>query len=215
MKQANWRCCCARVSRLICCCSAAAFLWASTIWWNRRWQSLGARFFFTGVSIQPGKPVVFGEVQVGKGEAVLWTAGKSGLDDGDVSAVRSPAAGCAGRCSLREPLTFAQATLKTDFKTKTGLTRFLPAKLGGTHEQPEVEIVRWQGSGDLMAVRGANCYIVVPPDREQFVGGRERDRAPVIVRRMSKPKNKKSKNKSQKLSHYDERGRASMVDVSA
>ncbi len=32
---------------------------------------------------------------------------------------------------------------------------------------------------------------------------------------MSKPKNKKSKNKSQKLSHYDKQGRASMVDVSA
>ena len=70
--------------------------------------------------------------------------------------------------SAPQPLPFAQAALKSHSATKTGLTRFLPAKLGGTHEQPEVELVRWQGSGDLMAVSRANCYIVVPPDREHF-----------------------------------------------
>ena len=69
------------------------------------------------------------------------------------------------------PLSFAQAVLKSGFTSKTGLTRFLPAHLGGTHQRPEVELVRWQGSGDLMAVARANCYIVVPPDRERFAAG--------------------------------------------
>ena len=32
-------------------------------------------------------------------------------------------------------------------------------------------MVRWQGSGDLMAVSRSNCYIVVPPDRERFAAG--------------------------------------------
>jgi molybdopterin molybdotransferase len=73
--------------------------------------------------------------------------------------------------SKPQPLPFAQASLKEGFTTKTGLTRFLPAQLGGTHERPEVELVRWQGSGDLMAVSGANCYIVVPPDRERLAAG--------------------------------------------
>jgi molybdopterin molybdotransferase len=70
-----------------------------------------------------------------------------------------------------QPLPFARATLKSDFVTRTGLTRFLPARLEGTHEQPTVELIRWQGSGDLMAVARANCYVVVPPDRERFFAG--------------------------------------------
>ena len=31
--------------------------------------------------------------------------------------------------------------------------------------------MRWHGSGDLMAAARANCYIVVPPDRERFAAG--------------------------------------------
>jgi molybdopterin biosynthesis enzyme len=70
-----------------------------------------------------------------------------------------------------QPLPFAQARLKSPFTTKTGLTRFLPAQLAGTLEEPEVEIVHWHGSGDLMAVSRSNCYIVVPADREGFSAG--------------------------------------------
>jgi molybdopterin molybdotransferase len=133
--------------------------------------SLGAEFFFTGVAIQPGKPVVFGQVKLdGK------TTPFFGLPGNPVSTmvtfqlfVRPVLDALAG--SKPEPLPLAQAKLKKPFATKTGLTRFLPARLGGTHENPEVEVVRWQGSGDLMAALRANCYIVVPPDRESFEGG--------------------------------------------
>ncbi len=62
-------------------------------------------------------------------------------------------------------------SLQADFTSKTGLTRFLPGRLEGPHEHPVVELVRWQGSGDLMAAAHANCYIVVPPDRERFAAG--------------------------------------------
>jgi molybdopterin molybdotransferase len=75
----------------------------------------------------------------------------------------------AGAC--RQSPMFAQARLKSDFTMKSGLTRFLPGRLDGTHEQPETELLKWQGSGDLMALAHANCYIVVPPDKEQFRGG--------------------------------------------
>ena len=46
------------------------------------------------------------------------------------------------------------------------LTRFLPGIVTGGLYDPVVEIVRWQGSGDLQAAARANCYVVVPPDRE-------------------------------------------------
>jgi molybdopterin molybdotransferase len=130
--------------------------------------SLGAEFFFTGVAIQPGKPAVFGQItHDGK------TTPFFGLPGNPVSTMVTfrlfvrPVLGALAGASP-EPLPFAQARLREPFSTKTGLTRFLPAKLGGTNADPHVELVGWQGSGDLMAASKANCYIVVPPDRDKF-----------------------------------------------
>ena len=60
---------------------------------------------------------------------------------------------------------------KSDIRVKTGLKRFLPAVLSGEFENSEVELVAWQGSGDIAATARANCYIVVPPDRERLAAG--------------------------------------------
>jgi len=133
--------------------------------------SLEARFVFTGVRIQPGKPVVFGSVAIREKETLFF-----GLPGNPVSTMVTfqlfvcPVIDALSG-AMPQRLPFATAALKSPFTTKTGLTRFLPASLGGTHQQPEVELVRWQGSGDLMAVSRSNCYIVVPPDREQFSAG--------------------------------------------
>jgi len=133
--------------------------------------SLDARFFITGAEIQPGRPVVFGEVKSGEKNTPFL-----GLPGNPVSAMvtfqlfaRPLLEALSG--AQPQPLSFAQARLKSNFSTRTGLTRFLPARLGGTHERPEVELLRWQGSGDLMAVSQANCYIVVPPNQDQFCAG--------------------------------------------
>ena len=133
--------------------------------------SVGAKVFFTGVAIQPGKPVVFGEVALNGKTTQIF-----GLPGNPVSTmvtfqlfVRPVLDALAG--AKPEPLPFTQAILKAPFRTKIGLTRFLPAKLDGSHDKPGVELVQWQGSGDLMAASTANCYIVVPPDRERFEAG--------------------------------------------
>jgi molybdopterin molybdotransferase len=68
-------------------------------------------------------------------------------------------------------LIFLHAKLKSEIKTKSGLKRFLPAILSGEFEHAEVELVRWQGSGDIAATAAANCYIVIPPDRERIAAG--------------------------------------------
>ncbi len=68
-------------------------------------------------------------------------------------------------------LVFLHAKLKSEIKTKPGLKRFLPAILSGEFEQAEVELVRWQGSGDIAAAAAANCYIVIPRDRERIAAG--------------------------------------------
>jgi molybdopterin molybdotransferase len=130
-------------------------------------KGLGAEFFFTGALIQPGKPVVFGEV----GKVAFF-----GLPGNPVSVMvtfelfaRQMVEALSGAEPTR--LKSARAKLKKDFKTKTGLTRFLPAMLDGGLYDPEVEVVQWQGSGDMLAAARANCYLVVPPDREKLAKG--------------------------------------------
>jgi molybdopterin molybdotransferase len=130
-------------------------------------KSLGAKFFFTGALIQPGKPVVFGEV----GSIPFF-----GLPGNPVSVMvtfelfaRQVVEALSG--AEPERLKSAKARLRKDFKTKTGLTRFLPARLDGGLDDPEVEVVPWQGSGDMLAAARANCYLVVPPDREKLAKG--------------------------------------------
>lgn len=135
-------------------------------------QTLGeldAKFFFTGALIQPGKPVVFGEA--GARPIPFF-----GLPGNPVSTMvtfdlfaRPVLRGLAGAVPVRLPVT--KARLAKAVKTRTGLTRFLPARLQGPRFDPEVEVVSWQGSGDLMASARADCYLVVPPDREQIPAG--------------------------------------------
>jgi len=69
------------------------------------------------------------------------------------------------------PLTFLHAQLKSEIRVKTGLTRFLPAIVSGKYEASQVELVPWQGSGDIAAQSRANCYIVIPPAREHILAG--------------------------------------------
>jgi molybdopterin molybdotransferase len=130
-------------------------------------NNLGAQFFFTGALIQPGKPVVFGEV---RGTPFF------GLPGNPVSVMVTFtlfARPLVEALSGAEPgrMRSAQARLRKEFTTKTGLTRFLPAMLKGELYDSEVELVPWQGSGDMLAAARANCYLVVPPDREKLAKG--------------------------------------------
>jgi molybdopterin molybdotransferase len=70
-----------------------------------------------------------------------------------------------------QKLLFVHAKLKTAIKTKIGLRRFLPAAISGEFEQSEVELIGWQGSGDIASAAHANCFVVVPPDRERIEAG--------------------------------------------
>jgi len=131
-------------------------------------EELRAEFFFTGAQIQPGRPIVFGRCPSSK---YFF-----GLPGNPVSTmvtfelfVRPMIRGLAG--GKPQPLIFLKARLKSDVRTKTGLKRFLPAALSGEFEQAEIELARWQGSGDIAALAVANCYLVIPPDREHIPAG--------------------------------------------
>jgi molybdopterin molybdotransferase len=142
-----------------------------------------AEFFFTGAQIQPGRPVVFGRIPCGAGAPARdGTSAPSGynyffgLPGNPVSTMvtfelfaRPLLEALAGMTPQK--LIFLHAKLKSEIKTKPGLKRFLPAILSGEFEQAEVELLRWQGSGDIAATARANCYIVIPPDREGIAPG--------------------------------------------
>jgi molybdopterin molybdotransferase len=136
---------------------------------------LNAEFFFTGAQIQPGKPVVFGRVE----HKYFF-----GLPGNPISTMvtfelfAKPLLEALAGISLRN-LVFTHAKLKSEIRTKTGLKRFLPAMLSGEFERGEVELVRWQGSGDVASVARANCYAVIPPDRERIEAG---EWLPVLLR---------------------------------
>ncbi len=134
-------------------------------------KSLGAEFFFTGALIQPGRPVVFGEVKVQRRRVPFF-----GLPGNPISTMvtfdlfaRPVLEALGGAVPARLPS--AKARLRKAVKTKTGLTRFLPAILEGGLDDPEVEAIAWQGSGDLLASARANCYLVVPADRDSIAAG--------------------------------------------
>ncbi len=151
---------------------------------------LKAEFYFTGAEIQPGRPVVFGScgadtpVHVGS-EVAAGTRARApaphtkyffGLPGNPVSTMatfelfaRPMIEALAGMAP--QPLIFLRARLKSEIRTKTGLKRFLPAVLSGEFENAEVELAGWQGSGDIAALARANCYVVIPADRERIEAG--------------------------------------------
>lgn len=139
---------------------------------------MGARFHFTGVRIQPGKPLVFGELPAKRDRAARdrHSIPFFGLPGNPVSSAvtfllfAAPVlAALAGRVD-RGPR-FALARAAEDVKAKPGLTRFLPSSCTFGGSSPEVQLVPWQGSGDLAAMARANCFLVVPEDAEHVAAG--------------------------------------------
>ena len=128
----------------------------------------GAEFFFTGVRMQPGRPVVFGRLPERDGAPAIYFFGLPGNPISTqvtfhcfVEPMLRTMAGESG-VGLR----WTHATLAGDEPAKPGLTRLLPARIdaGG------VTLVGWQGSGDLAANARANCYAELPPGQEYRVG---------------------------------------------
>jgi molybdopterin molybdotransferase len=134
-------------------------------------EELKAEFFFTGAKIQPGRPVVFGRSRTADQNREGAETYFFGLPGNPVSTMVTfelfarPLLEALSGMSPKK-LRFVYAKLKSEIRVKPGLKRFLPAILSGEFEASQVELVPWQGSGDIAATARANCYIVIPPDRE-------------------------------------------------
>jgi len=128
---------------------------------------MGGEFFVQGVAMRPGKPLVFGRLQ----KRFFF-----GLPGNPVSTYVTfvlfvrPAIGMLGGAEF-EPPVFLRARLGKPHRQTPGLTMFVPARVETREGEPVVKVVEWQGSGDLVGVAAANCFLVVHPDQTDLVAG--------------------------------------------
>jgi molybdopterin molybdotransferase len=141
---------------------------------------LGARFHFTGVRIQPGKPAVFGELkrgekQIGPQQPTLPFFALPGNPVATAVAFQLFAApllaALAGSRQSLPRFALARLSESCDQKGKPGLTRFLPAFCDFTAKPPRAALIPTHGSGDLTALARSNCFLILPEDARRQKSG--------------------------------------------
>jgi len=131
--------------------------------------AVGAEFLFTGVKMQPGKPVVFGRIG---GKFFFGLPGNPISTQVTFHCFVEPLLRRMGG-ELSAAPRWALARIGEAVKGVMGLTRLLPGRMDGV----EVTVLGWQGSGDLAANARANCYVEVLGD-----GARVGDVVRVLLR---------------------------------
>lgn len=127
----------------------------------------GAEFFFDRVQLQPGQPLVFGRAQ---GKFFFGLPGNPGSTMITFEVIARAA--IERMQGIAEPaLPLLRAKLTQPFHQKTGLTRFLPARL--SDDGKCIEPAPTQGSGDVPALARANAFLVTEPDRETWAAGED------------------------------------------
>lgn len=134
----------------------------------RAFRRAGVEIFFDRVRLKPGKPVTFGR----KGKTLLF-----GLPGNPVSAAVSflllvnPALlqmqGAPNRRRLSIP-----AMAAVEMKAADGRETYLPVKIDFTDEGVIATPIRWQGSGDFVAMAQAAALARIPAGQQIAAGGR-------------------------------------------
>ncbi len=142
-------------------------------------RELNAEFYFDAVAIRPGRPAVFG---VCRDKLVFGLPGNPVSTMVTFELLAAPALDILGGAAPR-PLAFFKARLKYEITEKPGLAHFLPAHVafptgkessrapGDSATDATVETVHWQGSGDIVALVNANCYLLVREKEERIPAG--------------------------------------------
>ena len=128
---------------------------------------LGAEFHYTGVSIRPGRPAVFGTC----GNKLVF-----GLPGNPVSTMVTfelfvlPAVDVLSGATPRSLPVF-RARLATPVHEKGPVTHFLPSRIEWEGREARVTQLPWQGSGDIVALALANGFLIVTPDQPEIAPG--------------------------------------------
>jgi molybdopterin molybdotransferase len=130
-------------------------------------KELGAEFYFDAVAIRPGKPAVFGFC---KNTPVF------GLPGNPVSTMVTfelfvvPAIELLSGFSPHPPTMF-KAKLSHPVDEKPPFAHFLPARVSWPEGEPTVEVIHWEGSGDIGSVVRGNCFLVVRESKLKYDAG--------------------------------------------
>lgn len=137
---------------------------------------LGTQFVYDSVAIRPGRPAVFG---LCRGKPVF------GLPGNPVSTMVTfelfvvPAIEVLSGAEPR-PLPIFRARLAHALHERSELTHFLPARVETVRGEPEVSVLPWQGSGDVVTLAQSNALLVVSPAKLKWEAG---EMAMVLPRR--------------------------------
>jgi molybdopterin molybdotransferase len=128
---------------------------------------LGTQFVYDSVAIRPGRPAVFG---VCRGKPVF------GLPGNPVSTMVTfelfvvPAIDVLSGAEPR-PLPIFRARLAHALQERSELTHFLPARVQTVRGEPEVSVLPWQGSGDVVTLAESNALLIVSPEKLKWDAG--------------------------------------------
>lgn len=130
-------------------------------------KDLGAEIHIQGVALRPGKPLLFGSV---RGKYFFGLPGNPVSTFVTFELFVRPAIAQLGGAEF-ECTGFLRARLGKPLKQKHGLTSFMPARVLREGADPVVNLIGWQGSGDLVGVAAANCFLVVHPEQTAIAAG--------------------------------------------
>jgi molybdopterin molybdotransferase len=138
-------------------------------------RDLGAQFAFDAVAIRPGRPAVFG---ICRGKPVFGLPGNPVSTMVTFELLVVPALDLLSGAAAR-PLPLLRARLARHVKEKPGLAHFVPARVHGEAGEPTVEQLPWQGSGDIVALARANCFLVIDQARLEMAATEWADVLPI------------------------------------
>jgi len=128
---------------------------------------LGAEFCFQSVALRPGKPLVFGQAA---GKFFFGLPGNPVSSFVTFALFARPAVAFLGGAQFAPPL-FLRARLARPTQQRTGLTTVVPGRIESRAGDPTVNIISWQGSGDLVGAAAANCFVVLHPHQTDLAAG--------------------------------------------
>jgi molybdopterin molybdotransferase len=134
---------------------------------ERALAELGAEFYFRSVALRPGKPLVFGQA---KGKFFFGLPGNPVSSYVTFEIFARRAIGMFSGAGFEDPV-FLGARSAKPVAAKKDLTTFRPARVAMTASGPMVDLVGWQGSGDLVGASAANCFLVLHAGQRDVEAG--------------------------------------------
>ena len=137
-------------------------------------KEIGIEFFFDALAIRPGRPAVFGMCN---DKPVFGLPGNPVSTMVTFELLVVPAIELLGG-HPPGALHLLKAKLAHPVDEKPPLAHFIPARVKWPGGAPTVEVLHWEGSGDIGAVIRGNCFLVVHESKLRLEAGELADILP-------------------------------------